>query len=94
MSRVAKFGLFVLLVLAFLVGEITYIKQKEQNLYSKLELVRLTGLNSFAFYINTPYLRHPYNHDISDVFSYHPAFRESEMGSFINSGYEKRFKNE
>lgn len=79
--------------MVFLVGEIFYLKNKDYNADEKLEFVRLTGINSFAFYIQTPYLRHQFSHDVNEIYSYHPSFRESKIGTFTNTGYEKRFIN-
>lgn len=86
-----KFYIFCVFILAFFIGEIIYLKNKEYNLDERLKFVNLTGITSFAFYVDTPYLRHQNLHGINEIYTYHPAFRESKIGSFTNTGYAKRF---
>lgn len=86
-----KFIFLVIFVFSFLVFEVIYLKSRDDFLDERLEFVKLTKTNSFAFYNETPYLRHQFAYEINDIFSFHPGFRESKIGTFISSGYHKRF---
>ncbi|NLK67147.1 MAG: hypothetical protein GX282_06710 [Campylobacteraceae bacterium] len=86
-----RFYVFCVLVAVFLVGEIIYLGLKDYNFEGRRKFVELTGTTSFAFYVDTPYLRHQYLHGVDEIYRYHPSFRESKIGSFINTGYAKKF---
>lgn len=87
-----KFIGLVIFVIFALGGQILYLSFRDSNIEQKLALTKITSLNSFAFYTQTPYLRHSFGHGLNEVFMYHPTFLESDTGSFVNSGYAKRFK--
>lgn len=88
-----KFIFLVIFVFGFLFAEVVYLNSRDEHLDEKLEFVKLTKTNSFAFYNETPYLRHQFSYEINDIFSFHPGFKEAEIGTFVNSGYAKKFIN-
>lgn len=81
-----RFYMLFVTLLTLLVLQIFYFNSKDYNIKSKLNFTKATGMTSFAFNTQIPYQRHPNLHGINQIYTTHPAFRESDMASFINSG--------
>ncbi|QKF85673.1 hypothetical protein CBLAS_0477 [Campylobacter blaseri] len=91
MSKRVKFTILTIVVFLSIIVQISILLLKDYKIEEKQNLIKITSLNSFAFYTQIPYLRHSFGHSLDEIFKYHPAFRESDIGSFVNSGYAKRF---
>lgn len=81
-----KFYIYCAILVLFLVSEILYFSSKDYVIESKLNFIEKTGMTSFAFNTQSHYQRHPYLHGINQIYTTHPAFREKDMASFVNSG--------
>ncbi len=81
----SRFYILCVVLFGFLVFEILYFSTKDYKVESKLNFIKTTGMTSFAFNTQTPYQRHPNLHGINQIYTTHPAFKKSDMASFVNS---------
>lgn len=85
-----KFFTFLLFYLLILGGELFYLSSRPTNLEALKKFAQVTEFFTIAFYSNTPLLRHRDLNNIDAIFPYHPALRESKMGTFINASPVKK----
>lgn len=86
------FFILLILVITFFSLEILYLRNQNKHFNEKLSFVKLTKITNFAFYSNTYYIRHQNSSKIQDIYTYHPAFRESKIATFIYSGMAKKYE--
>ncbi|PID47732.1 MAG: hypothetical protein CR967_03655 [Proteobacteria bacterium] len=86
-KSVSKRGFFIFFGLIFLslVAQIGYLSSHPKNTKLLNDFLDLSSLNGFAFYSNTPYLRHRDLKNADTLFGLHPSLRENKLGTFILS---------
>lgn len=85
-----RFYIFITILVSCLGLQVSYLTLRPNHQTLLENFLHVSTLTSPAFYLNSPYLRHRDLNNIDRLYTFHPALRESEIGTFIISAPVKK----
>lgn len=78
-----KFFIFLTFILIFTGVQVSYLILHPTNKKVLNNFLHVSTLSSPSIYINTPFLRYRDLNNEDRIFTFHPALKESKIGTFI-----------